>query len=77
MRISTSENYWHNWKNCPGELSDCARLYCHDHRLLYRMCESVKDRGDDGEWYTGDCHKCHKEWELKHYKECVEASRRG
>ena len=42
MRITTSDHYHHDedWKECM--LQDCARIYCQEHRLLYRECETSK-----------------------------------
>lgn len=40
MRVTTSPNYYHkDWKECL--LEDCDRIYCPEHRLLYRECETA------------------------------------
>lgn len=69
MKIRTSDWYGQH-QNCEAGDS-CERLYCggKTHRLLYRLCESVKDRGDDGEWFSGDCPECHDEYETQKYVE--------
>lgn len=64
MRISTSENYYHEYDCC---LSDCDRRYCDEHRLLWRDCDTAKT-GWEGDrdvingtreiMELGDCPKC-------------------
>lgn len=40
MKITTTDNYLHKWDGCLI-LEDCERRYCHEHRLLYRDCDSA------------------------------------
>lgn len=63
MRIQASENYRHEYE-CP--LGECQRRYCHDHRLLYRDCDTAyRDGYGDREtrvryfWSSdGECPDC-------------------
>lgn len=59
------------------QLDDCERFYCSGktHRRLYRLCETNKDRAVDGEWYTGDCPSCSKEYEDQKFLEYKQAER--
>jgi hypothetical protein len=65
VRRSTTENYYHDG-GCP--LEDCERLYCSEHKLLYRACDTAQP-GTEGDrdvvngtrtvWETdGECPKC-------------------
>lgn len=73
MRITTSENYSHEY-DC--NVDDCERSYCSGktHRLLFRTCDTEKTTGgeraswEDGgsrTWieYSNECPQCHKEYE--------------
>lgn len=37
-RIAATDNYFAD-QECP--LADCERLYCPDHRLLFRSCDTA------------------------------------
>lgn len=58
MRIHHSDLYFHLWNDigCPFR-GDCERLYCKDHRYLYRECET-----DYGYGISRDCPKCHRQF---------------
>lgn len=39
IKITASANYYSD-KNCP--LADCERLYCAQHRFLFRSCDTAR-----------------------------------
>jgi hypothetical protein len=38
VRITTTDNYYHDY-GC--RMDDCDRMYCSEHRLLYRVCDTA------------------------------------
>lgn len=73
MRITASENYFHDYECYLG---DCDRHYCAEHRLLWRDCETAvkgydADHSDGRAHYVyemGECPSCESDFKKqKHY----------
>ncbi len=83
MRITTSENYCHDY-DC--DLYDCERRYCKAHRMLWRDCDTVKT-GWEGDhdviggtreiYELGDCPKCETESKLNRMNAEIESMLHG
>lgn len=72
LRITASDNYRHD--DCA--LDGCHRLYCPEHRLLWRECETAqmtKD-GSGRTWFElGDCPSCEADARRKRLERLKEA----
>jgi hypothetical protein len=66
MRIHHSYNYYHI-AFCPFRY--CQRMYCHEHRLLYRDCDTAQqDIENDRGWELGECPECEKDSRRKYWE---------
>jgi hypothetical protein len=75
MRITTTENYYHDFLEC--NIRDCERHYCSEHRLLWRDCDTAK-KGYEGDrdvtnglheiTEMGDCPLCEKAERTKRFE---------
>lgn len=82
MRIDYSNMYYgHRYGDCPVGLEDCTRHFCHEHRLLWRDCDTAKQGMDDTYsngrphyiWDLGDCPRCEYESRQKRLDRMVTA----
>ncbi len=72
MRITASQNYYHDDFECP--LYECLRQYCRLHRMLWRDCETVSIGVEgDNDVVNGlhtvfelhDCPMCEREYRIQ------------